>query len=47
MLRIKELLAYSLNAREENIGLRNADLNIVRMAIHRLVTIPVNNRRMD
>lgn len=49
ILRIKALLACALNTIKENIGLRNADLNLIRTEIHCLVTmtIPVNNRETD
>lgn len=49
MLRINELLAFALNARKRNIGLRKEDLNMVRSATHCLVTITIlsNNREID
>lgn len=49
ILRIKVLLAYVLNTVKENMGLRNADLNLIRTEIHCLVTmtVPVNNRETD
>lgn len=49
MLRISAILVYALNSRKESIELRNANLNIIRLAIHCLATmaIPVNNWEND